>query len=58
MQAELVISDAMGRMVQNGNVFVMQGENRIPMHVDLNAGVYTIELRTEKSSHSTKLIVE
>jgi hypothetical protein len=58
MQAEWVITDATGRTVHTGNLFVMLGQNRVPMNVQLSSGVYSIELRTEKSRHTTKLIVE
>lgn len=57
-QAEVVISDAMGRIAYSGNVFVMKGENRIPVNTSLNAGVYIVEMRSEKSRFSTTLVIE
>jgi hypothetical protein len=57
-QAELVITDAMGRIAYSGNVFIMKGENRIPVNTALNAGLYTVEIRSEKSRITTSLVIE
>lgn len=56
--AQLHILDLSGKVVYTSQENLNGGLNLIALEPSLNAGVYTIEIRSGESTHSTRLIVK